>query len=310
MTAVPLLELRTVSARRGSSEVLTEVSFALEEGQAAFLMGTAGSGKSSLLKAAAGILLPSEGEVLYRGRSLARLSRKEELEFRRRSGFLFQDAALWSNQSLFENLSLPFRLHNPRASNAEIEGAVRRAAALVGCGQNLKARPSDLSGGEKRLVGLARALVLDPELLFLDEPVFSLDEEAAERVGELIADLRLRGRTLLVVSANSDFVGRMADTVGVIRSGRLLAYGPYAEAARWSDPALRSITGRLKQRRSSGAAASGTSSLLGAWETALSEGAGSLAQEGGQGGNSPPPDAERPPGRDQRASEPTEEEGQ
>ena len=266
MENAPVIELRGVTATRSGYEILKDISFSLADGETSVFMGGAGSGKSSLLKTAAGVTIPDGGKVLFRGRDLAAMSRAEELEFHRLSGFVFQDAALWANQSLFDNLALPCRFHDPRLSKAEVERAVRRAAEIVGYRDELSSRPAELSSGERRLIGLARALVLDPELLFMDEPASYLDEESADRVYDIIAQLRARRRTIAVVSGSSDIAYRFADALGVLKEGRLLAFGPYAEAVAWSDPSLRSATGRLRARKK---AAEGDAALIEAWAEAL-----------------------------------------
>ncbi|MGO8695343.1 MAG: ABC transporter ATP-binding protein [Rectinemataceae bacterium] len=268
MSDVPVLELRAAAARRGDYEILRDVSFSLPEGSAAFLMGVAGSGKSALLKTAAGLRPADSGEVLFRGRSLAHMSRKEEAQFRRKSAFVFQDAALWANQSLFDNLALPVRVHESDSSKIEVERAVRRAVELVGYEGDLKARPSDLSLGERRIIGLARAMVLDPELFFMDEPFANLDEASAERVVDIVAALKERGRSLVIVTSRSDLVGRFADFVAVLGSGELIAFGSYGEAVEWSESTVRAVTGRLKPRAAApkGEAVWG---LAGAWADAF-----------------------------------------
>lgn len=269
MGAVPIVELREVSALRGGFEALRGVSLSFPEGAATFIMGSAGSGKSVLLKTAAGIRLPSGGEVLYKGKSLARMSAREEAAFRKGSGFVFQDAALWANQSLFENLSLPARLHEGSWGKPEVERAVRRAAELVGYAEDLGVRPAELSSGERRLIGLARALVLDPPLVFMDDPMAELDEEAAERVLGILAALKERGRSLVVVSSSSECVSRFADRVVALKDGQALASGSYDEATSWADGAVRSVTGRLRVRR--GERPEWDSGLAGDWARALSE---------------------------------------
>jgi phospholipid/cholesterol/gamma-HCH transport system ATP-binding protein len=261
------LELRSISLSAGRTEILRDLNLALVEGQTAVVMGSAGSGKSSLLKIAAGIKIPDEGEALVQGRDLSQLSRRGELEFRRASGFMFQDGALWSNQTIFENLAFPLRLHGPKLPLDKVEAAVRRAAAAAGYSGRLDRRPAELSGGERRLVGLARALVLDPEILFLDEPTSSLDEEEAARVIDLIVDLGARGRTILIASASSDLAYRAAHRVGVLRNGRLQAWGSYDEAVAWSDPALRAVIGRLRARPVKGTR---PSRLVDEWEESMS----------------------------------------
>jgi phospholipid/cholesterol/gamma-HCH transport system ATP-binding protein len=269
MAGEPIVELRDVRAVRGGFEALRGVSLALAEGEAAFIMGSAGSGKSVLLKTAAGIRLPSEGEVLYKGRPLDRMSAREEAAFRRASGFVFQDAALWANQSLFDNLALPVRVHEGSWGKAEVERAVRRAAELVGFSEDLRARPSELSSGERRLIGLARALVLDPPLVFMDDPVSELDEEAAERVLGIIAALKGRGRSLAVVSSSSECVSRFADRVVALKGGTILASGSYDEAIAWADPEVRAVTGRLRSRRDE--RPEWDSGLAGDWARAFSD---------------------------------------
>ncbi len=268
MGTEPILELRSISLLHGDYLVLNELSFAVSEGETAFFMGSAGSGKSSVLKTAAGIDVASAGEVLYRGRDLADMSRREEAEFRKRTGFVFQDAALWANQSLYDNLALPLRVHESGIGAADLDKAVRKAAELVGYDEDLRVRPAELSQGERQLIGLARALILDPELLFMDEPATYLDEESADRVAAIQADLKARGRTLLVASSNSEAASRLADRIGVLRTGRLLAYGSLAEASAWNDPAIRGITGRLKARGPA-ARPEWADGLAGAWADAM-----------------------------------------
>ena len=244
-----VIELVHVDVSGKGNPILRDLSLSLEEGQTTVFMGSAGSGKSTLLKAAAGLLVPDQGRVLFRGKDLARLSREEEQEFRAMSAFVFQDAALWSNQSVFENLALPLRLHSHSISGPELDRGVRKALEIAGFEGELKDRPAVLSMGERRLVGLARALVLDPELVFLDEPTAYLDETATGRIFEVLAQLRARGKTLVVVSSSSSFVSRTADRLGIVRDGSLVAYGSYEEAVNWNDASLRAETGRLRPRQ-------------------------------------------------------------
>jgi phospholipid/cholesterol/gamma-HCH transport system ATP-binding protein len=270
----PIVELREAQVVREDIVILRDASFSLEEGRAAFFMGTAGSGKSILLKIAAGLIVPRSGEVLFRGRELSRMSAKENLEFRRATGFVFQDAALWANQSLYDNLALPVRVYEPHTGKAELDRLVHRAAGIVGYTQELKARPAELSSGERRLIGLARALVMDPELLFMDEPAANLDESGAERVRDILGALKAKGRSLVVVSSVSDLAYSFADDLGLLSDGSLLAYGPYSMVAAGADEATRGITSRLRQRiekQSEAETPAVEGSLLGAWASALSE---------------------------------------
>jgi len=266
---IPEIELRSIHFVRGGYEVLRDLSLVLSPGETLFVMGGAGSGKSVLLKTAAGIALPLEGVVLYKGRNLAEMSAQEEAAFRKASGFGFQDAALWANQSLFDNLALPARLHEPRWGKVEVERAVRRAAELVGYDQDLYARPAELSSGERKLIGLARALVLEPQLVFLDDPTSSLDEASAAKVPDIVEALKSRGCSVMISSAGSDFASRCADSIAVLIGGTLAARGSYAEAAAWDEERVHAVTGRLKARVPKEPSWMG--SLEGAWVSAFAE---------------------------------------
>jgi phospholipid/cholesterol/gamma-HCH transport system ATP-binding protein len=140
------------------------------------------------------------------------------------------------------------RLHEPHWGKADVDRAVMRAVELVGYYQELRARPADLSSGERKLIGLARALVLEPELLFMDEPTSALDEASAARVPEIIDALKARGCSILVASASSDFASRCADSVAILLNGKLAAFGAYDEVAKWKNPLVRAVTGRMKAR--------------------------------------------------------------
>jgi len=264
MHEAPLVEVRGVSIRTAAKTVLDNVSLCIREGTTTVVMGRSGSGKSSLAKVAAGIVLPDEGELLLSGKPFGSLSKKALLEFRRRSGFVFQDAALWANQSLFDNVAFPLRFHRPTISQTELERAVATAIELAGCRHDLSARPADVSVGEAKIVGLARALVLDPDILYLDDPLSDSDETGRERLARLISGLRARGRTILVTGATPDLARRIADFVVVIGAGKIQASGDYGEASSWPDPVALGLPSRLAPRK-------GREGLVGSWEDALAD---------------------------------------
>jgi len=133
-------------------------------------MGPSGSGKSTLLKVAAGICVPDSGEVLVEGRSLLRMSDRRLLEFRRASGFMFQDAALWANKTIFENLALPLQIHRQDLAAASVRAEVLAALRRAGLEASAELRPAQMSMGENKIVSFLRAVVLRPALLFLDNP--------------------------------------------------------------------------------------------------------------------------------------------
>jgi phospholipid/cholesterol/gamma-HCH transport system ATP-binding protein len=170
--AEPLLELKDVVLATQDYVVLDRASVSFGRGASSVIMGPSGCGKSTLLKVAAGILLPDSGEVLLEGRPLQRLSEARLLEWRRSSGFMFQDAALWANKTIFENLALPLQFHHPSLAAAEVRRRVRASLERGGLEASEDLRPAQLSMGEAKIASFLRAVILEPELLFLDDTQF------------------------------------------------------------------------------------------------------------------------------------------
>lgn len=230
----PVVSLRGVTLRLGSLEVLKDVSVDFPANRSTVIVGPSGCGKTTLLKVAAGILLPDEGEVLWNGQALHRLGRREMMALRTTTGFVFQDAALWANKSLGENLALPLRVHHPGLSGAEAAAMIDRACRELGFNDSLGSRPSELSGGEQKIVSFLRAVVTEPSLLFIDEPTASVDHAVVDRMLSAIKRLRDAGATLIVVTHSSKLASLVADHVVVLKGGILLEAGPTAEVVRTS----------------------------------------------------------------------------
>jgi len=196
----PWISLRSVTVRLGSLDVLSDVSVDFPASSSTVVVGPSGSGKSTLLKVAAGIILPDEGEVLWDDRPFHRLPRRELAELRRLNGFAFQDAALWANKSLEENLALPLRVQMPRLSAQAIQDTLTRCCRELGFQDSLSSRPAQLSTGELKIVSFMRAVIGNPSLLFVDEPTASIDHEVADRMLGVIRRLKEAGTTLIVVT--------------------------------------------------------------------------------------------------------------
>jgi ABC-type transporter Mla maintaining outer membrane lipid asymmetry ATPase subunit MlaF len=227
----PAVELRGVSVVFDNYFILDDLSVQVPAGEATFIVGKAGSGKSTLLKTAAGLIVPEKGQVLYRGADLARMSRTEELAFRRECAFAFQDGALWANQTIYNNLMLPLDVHFPNLPKAESDRRVVAAARRVGYNEGLGFRPVDLSTGEQKLISFARALILDPDLLFLDEPTASLDEDSVDRLCAILAELKAAGKTIVAVSHDPRLIAELADHLCVLALGKVAGFGPADEMA-------------------------------------------------------------------------------
>lgn len=225
------VELQEVSVFFGDYQVLRDLSVAFPAGKTTFIMGKSGSGKSTLLKTAAGLVVPDYGRVLRDGKNLARMNRDEEKAFRKSSSFVFQDSALWSNQSIYNNLSLVLAVHEQGLSKAEADHRVKDAVRRVGYDESLAVRPADLSIGEQKLVSIARALLLDPELVYMDEPTASLDEDAVDRVLKTIGECKAAGKTLIIVSHITRIIAELADFICVVTDGRVVQFGPAEQVA-------------------------------------------------------------------------------
>jgi ABC-type multidrug transport system ATPase subunit len=220
--AETVIELQDVSFAAQGVPVAQHISFAVEEGTSLALTGPSGGGKSTALKLAAGLLIPTGGKALFRGRNIADMSRAQNLAFRRESAVVFQDSALWSNQDLYQCLELPIRIHYPGMKAADRQARVAEALREVGYTKDIRLRPAMLSMGEQKLIAFARAMILRPRLLFLDEWTESLDDAAANRLMALVRKLREEKRTIIFVSHDFRIIKNFADHIIMIDGGKLL----------------------------------------------------------------------------------------
>lgn len=194
------VEVKSLDLGYGDQVVQRDLSFRVQSRSIFAIMGGSGCGKTTLLHALIGLLRPSAGSVLFRGEDYWALDDAERGRLGRRFGVLFQQGALWSTLTAEENVALPLQLFTTLDARS-IEALVRLKLSLVGLTEGRSSLPAELSGGMAKRVGLARALALDPEILFLDEPSAGLDPVAAERLDALILQLRNGfGVTIVLVS--------------------------------------------------------------------------------------------------------------
>ena len=218
-----ILELRDVSFFTREADVLRPVSYAYESGKTTALVGPPGSGKSILLKLSAGLLLPSKGTVLFKGQDIAGMNRLQNLAFRKQSAVVFQDSALWANQSIYQNLELPLKIHYPNHTGKDRDRRIKEVLAEVGYSKDIHLRPADLSRGEQKLVAFARAMLCSPGLLFLDEWTESLDDNASSRLIAIVRQMRQQGGTVIFVSHNPAIIRNLADYILPVVNGKLSA---------------------------------------------------------------------------------------
>ena len=246
-----LLVLDGVRLLSQGFEVLKGVSVRFPKGQATVIMGPSGCGKSTLLKVAAGLLLPEEGRVLLEGEELSRLSDRRLKGFRRRNGFVFQDGALWGNQTIFDNLALPVRFHEPQADPQEVRRRVMGTLGRLAMSDQAALRPAQLSAGEHKLISFLRGTILEPDIVFLDEPTSSIDHVMAERITTMIRQLRERRCTIITVTHDAGLTSLIADHLVVMKDGRILETGPFEAVRSSRDPEVVAVLSEVLSRSSS-----------------------------------------------------------
>jgi phospholipid/cholesterol/gamma-HCH transport system ATP-binding protein len=226
-----LFNVDHVSVRIAEYEILHDISLELYEGLATCIVGKAGSGKSTLLKTVAGLMLPYSGAVFFRGKNIHAMNKREELKFRSVCSFAFQDAALWANQTIYNNLALPLAIHKPHLTKSETDATVKRVIQRVGYLEGLGFRPADLSMGEQKLISIARCLICEPEILLLDEPTASLDHEAVDHLIQILTEEKKVGKTIIMVTHDANLIARIADHICVVANGALATQGPAEKIA-------------------------------------------------------------------------------
>ncbi len=239
-----MITIYNIKKYYGSHKVLDGVSFVAERKKITYIFGASGGGKSTLLKILIGALRPDSGEVLFGDTDLTNLADRELDPFRKKIGMLFQHGALLNSMTVGENIALPVREHTTLDDNI-IKIMLKMKLDLVGLRDFEDLYPAQLSGGMQKRVALARALALDPEVVFFDEPTSGLDPIVASVITKLIADLnRLLGITCVVVTHAVEEAMRIADKIVILYMGKVLAEGTPQEIRESTDPIVQQfITG-------------------------------------------------------------------
>ena len=250
--AKPMISLRDLRVSYGDREILHGISFDVLPGETLVILGGSGSGKSTLLRTLVGLEKPSTGEVLIKGRDLAKASAPEMDEIRRKMGMSFQGGALFGSMTVGENVAMPLREHT-RLEGSTIEIIVRLKLEQVGLEGFEYFAPSQLSGGMKKRAAVARALALDPEILFFDEPSAGLDPIIAAGIDQLILQLKRAFRmTIIVVTHELASAFLIADRMLLIDKGNIVALGTTEEMRGSTQPRVRQFLDRIAEPEISG----------------------------------------------------------
>src|SRR5580700_10236446 len=243
----PMISLRNLRVSYGEREILHGISFDVMRGETLVILGGSGSGKSTLLRTLVGLERPSSGEIWLKGKNIAAISAAEMDEIRKRIGMSFQGGALFGSMSVGENVALPLREHT-KLEDPTIEIILRLKLDQVGLSGFENYMPSQLSGGMKKRAAVARALAMDPEILFFDEPSAGLDPIIAAGVDELILNLKKAyAITIVVVTHELASAFLIADRMVLIDRGHIVAIGTTPEMRASTQPQVRQFLDRVPE---------------------------------------------------------------
>lgn len=214
----------------GDLDVLKGVDFHLFRGENVAVLGKSGTGKSVLIKIIAGLLTPDRGEVVVLNRQVPRLKRKELDALRLQIGFSFQNSALYDSMTVYQNLAFPLTMNRKNLSKKEVDNAVYEVLDAVGLSDKYKQMPSDLSGGQRKRIGIARTLILKPEIMLYDEPTAGLDPITSAEIIQLINEVQEKYNTSsIIITHDLTCAKNTANRIAMLENGRFIKIGTFGE---------------------------------------------------------------------------------
>ncbi|MGE8342337.1 MAG: ABC transporter ATP-binding protein [Flavobacterium sp.] len=239
----PIIEIKDLHKTFGKDNaVLKGVNLTLNKGEDLVVLGRSGSGKSVTIKCIVGLIEPDKGEIKVFDENVLNISKSELNEIRVRIGFLFQSGALYDSMSVRENLAFTLTKHKRDLSQEEVDNEVMEALESVGLADAVDKMPSELSGGMKKRIGLARTLILKPEIILYDEPTTGLDTITSREISELILDIKHKQKTSSIIITHDMACAKMtADRIVVLKEGVIHAEGTYEELEKDEDEWVRSF---------------------------------------------------------------------
>lgn len=234
-----MIEIVNLTKSFNSKRILDGVNLTIEDGKITVIIGRSGEGKSVLIKHIIGLLKPDSGSILLDGRDITWLKGRERDEVLKRFSMLFQGAALFDSMTVAENVGFPLREHT-NLKDSEIRKVVSEKLRRVGLKGVEEMMPSDLSGGMKKRLGLARAIVMDPEIVIFDEPTTGLDPIMSDAIGDLMLETqRALKTTYIAITHDIRLTYKVADNVALLHEGRIITQGTVDEMKQSTDPMLR-----------------------------------------------------------------------
>jgi phospholipid/cholesterol/gamma-HCH transport system ATP-binding protein len=224
----------------GSNRVLDDFNLVLYEGENLVVMGKSGSGKSVLIKCISGLIKPDSGVIKVFGQDIGKLDHKELGNLRERIGFVFQYSALYDSMSVAENLTFPLRKHIRKKTKAEVRQMIEETLDNVGLRNTIDMMPSELSGGMKKRVGLARALILRPSLVLYDEPTAGLDPMTGKEISDLIVEVQEMYRTSsIIITHDPNCAEITGNRLVILANGKCYAEGTINQLRQMNDPEVK-----------------------------------------------------------------------
>ncbi len=222
----PMIQIVDLHKSFGSHEVLSGITLDVPAGSTLVILGGSGSGKTVLMKHMIGLLKPDSGRVIIDGEDIVPLGPEGLEKMRRKFGMVFQAAALFDSMTVFENVSFPLREHRKELGEEQLRALVKEKLSIVGLKNVEEKYPADLSGGMRKRVGLARAIVLDPKIVLYDEPTTGLDPITTDYVDEMILDAKKQlGVTSVVISHDIASAFKVADNIAFLYQGEIVDQG-------------------------------------------------------------------------------------
>jgi phospholipid/cholesterol/gamma-HCH transport system ATP-binding protein len=248
----PIIEVQDLVVSFGDRTVLDGVNFTVRRGDIFVILGGSGSGKTTLLRTLVGLIRPDSGRILIKGEDFTAMSEGDRIDLRKKIGMCFQASALFNSMTLGDNVALPLREHTD-LEESTIEIMTKIKLELVGLGGFEDYMPAELSGGMKKRAGIARAMAMDPEFIFYDEPSAGLDPIVAAGIDELIRRMQQTfDLTSVVVTHEMESVKLIADTVCVLHNGRIAGIGSFGELENSGQPYIQQFFARQPDAEESG----------------------------------------------------------
>lgn len=240
----PIIQVKDLVAAYDGRVVLDGINLEIYPGESFIILGRSGCGKSTLLKHLIGLSQPSSGQILIKGKDITAMNEKERIEVLKKTGMLFQSAALFNSMTVGDNVAFPLRTHTDLEENI-IQIMVKMKLQLVGLSGFDTFKPAQLSGGMKKRAGLARALAMDPEILFCDEPSAGLDPVVAAGIDNLILKLKKAYEmSIVIVTHELESVYIIADRIAMMHEGKIIAVGAVEELKKNPQPVVQQFFNR------------------------------------------------------------------